>query len=768
MLPALGVFLRPPWLCMARMLCAREVPPHPYPTNIYGTRHGTTPSLRHTHSVVDQPESSKNPDRDSSNDQSTPRDIFDGSPHPKTSILEILEQKLPKLLPEHLPGDTIFEDNEQEYSAVVSTLSQSNSPNSSIHALTQFIELRDFNQAYLLLKDIQDLNIHIPLSFAFEAPAQAALRNEDLHGPTQVEQFTAWFGLIPPAHDSDVVQKFNETCRLIFHAKVTNLALILAFTKIMASKGYGQTISVQAIPFIMRYSSIEVGLNFLDDFNDANAKYWATHNPKISAKKSEMLAINARGLAVRSLVYSNRIDEALSLLPDPEDSQFRLTSYTYDFLLRRLEKSKNVEHQRQIPLVERLRDQESTALHENNSVSPLNVLAEEAEMASKLKSALPVDLTENLASDLRYMKLAFLHDDLIPHPFTIVNFMNAYLSTGRTRALELLHNRAVRTSYRTLFTFIFAEMLFYHRLRQYDLVIETFVDHFYLTGVPRERVLNRYNRLSAKRRAFDPNTRGHPPPERCYRFDPHKLLQRGKLWPLSSHCNLVYHALVALISPGQEIEVLYQELLLIIEQGKDLPISPVIASVEPLVTGSRGRPSSGAFTPFFRRLMHAHGAARGAKILNEMVKHGIKPTIYHYTELAGFYASRGESQRAFLILDNLEMRFKSAAQSSTTVSDDQGSSGDQRGSDDQGVSDDQGDSSTSERSLTLPAPDLVMYISLMRGFIISKNLQAADDVAARLKQLHKYRQGENSYLDQVYKEIEFMRKEHAQQVRFFF
>ena len=748
MLPALGVLLRPPWLCMARMLRAREVPPHP--TNIYDTRHGTTPSLRHTHSVVDQPGSTKNPDRSSSNDHSTLCDIFEGSLPQKTSIL--VEKKLPELLPEeHSPDDAIFEVEGQEYSAVISAFSQRNSPNSSIDTLSQLIKFRDFNQAYLLLKDIQDLNIVIPLSFEYEVPAQAALRNGDLHSATQVEQFTAWFSLIPTASDNNF-RTFNETCHLIFHAKVTNLPLALAFSKIMASKGYGTMISNTAIPLIMRYSPFEVGLNFLDEFNDANAEYWATHDPKIAAKKSEKFASIARGLAVRIMVFADRIDEALSLLPDPENNCFRLTSYTYDVLLRHLKNSKNVVHRQQIPMVERLRGQESTTVFENDTVSPLFVLAEEAEMASNLKTALPVDLTENLVNDLRYMKQAFLLKDTVPHPFTIVNFMNTYLSTGRTRALELLYNRAVRTSYRVLFTFIFAEMLFYYRLRQYDLIVETFVDHFYLTGIPREQVLNRYNRLSAKRRAFDPNTRGPLPPERCYKFDRRKSLPKGKLWPLSPHCNLVYHALVALTPPGSAIEALYQELLQIIEYGKDTSTTTAIASVEPLVANSRGRPSSGAFTPFFRRLMQAFGAARGAKILNEMAKHGIKPTIYHYTELASFYAVEGEVQKAFLILDHLEERFKFAAQSSTTGSDDQG---------------DFDELETSESS-ALPAPDLVMYNSLMRGFILSKNLPAATDVAARLKQQHKYRKGEDRFLDDVFRDIEHLKEEQRQQVRFFF
>lgn len=709
---------------MERSLLTREAAPHPRSNSIYDTRHGIAISLRNTHSIVYQPEFiPENFDRGSSDDQSTLRDIYDGSLSLRTSIL--IKQKLPELLPEHSPSDAVFEDEGPEYSTVASSLSPLNSPHSSLDALAQLIKLRDFDQAYSLLKEIQDLNIPIPPSFAYEIPAQAVLRNEHMHS-AMLTQFMAWISLIPPATDGNV-RRFNETCHLIFDAKVTNMALILSFAKIMASKGYGRIISTKAIEIIMRYSSFEDGQNFLDEFNEANAQYWNAHNPKVAREECEMFANLARGLALRSLVFSDRVDDALSLLPDPEDTQIRLTSDTYKVLLRRLERSRNVVHRQQIPMVEKLWSQESTT---NESVSPLTILGDEAVMASKLQSALPVELTGNLVDDLRYMKLAFINQ--VPHPFTIVNFMNAYLSTGRTRALELLYNRAARTSPRVLITFIFAEMLFYHRLRQYDLVIETFVDHFYLTGVPRERVLNRYNRLSAIRREFEPNAGGHPPPERCFNFHSFKKAPVGKLWPSSSHCNIVYHALVALTTSGPAIEDIYQELLLIIENGKDAPTTPTITSIEPLIANFRGRPSSGAFTPFFRRLMQIYGDVRGAKILNDMMKCGIKPTIYQYTELAGFYAVEGKSQKAFLILDHLEGRSKST---STPVA---------------------------------PAPDRVVYMSLMRGFILSKNISAAISVADRFKLRYKYKEGEDRYVDEVLREIEYMKLEQEQPVRFFF
>jgi hypothetical protein len=745
MLPALGVLLRPRWLSLARSLLAREVPPHPHLYNIYDTGHGTTPSLRRSHSMVfDQQlaeSTTKNPDGGSSNNQSTLRDISDGSLSTKISIL--VEEKLPELLPQHSPDDAIFEVEGQEYSTVASTLSPLRSPNSSADALTQLIKLRDYDRAYSLLKEIQDLNIPIPPSFAYEFPAQAALKDGDTHSAI-VERFTAWISLIPPATDN-VSRTFDETCHLIFQAKVTNLALVFAFTKIMASKGYGQIIYNRAVRVIMRYSSFEVGQNFLDEFNEADAQYWNAYNPKIAKKKNEMLANLVRGLALRILVRSDRVDDALSLLPGPEDTHIKLSSQTYHVLLCRLGLSKNVVHRQQIPIVEKLRSQESTTIIENDSVAPLTILYDEAVMASRLKSAVPVKLTENLVDDLRYMKLAFLLS--VPHPFTIVNFMNEYLSTGRTRALELLYRRAARTSLRVLYTFIFAEMLFYHRLRQYELVIETFVDHFYLTGVPREQVLNIYNRLSARRQAYVPNAGGQPPPERCYKFDSHQK-SRGKLWPSSSHCNIIYHALVALTQHRPALEALYQELLLIVEYGKDTPTTPAIASVEPLIANPRGRPSSGAFTPFFRHLMRSYGGAHGVKILNDMMKCGIKPTTHHYTELAGFYASHGEPQKAFLILNNLEKRSESSTKGRI----------------------DQGDMEELEvpKSSELPAPDLVLYITLMRGFVISRNLLAATKVADRLNQRHKYIKGRDIYLDEVLADIERMKEEHGQQVQFFF
>lgn len=60
--------------------------------------------------------------------------------------------------------------------------------------------------------------------------------------------------------------------------------------------------------------------------------------------------------------------------------------------------------------------------------------------------------------------------------------------------------------------------------------------------------------------------------------------------------------------------------------------------------------------------MKATGASRGARILGEMLKAGLKPTVYHFTELAGFYAHEGDVTKAMHILDRMEAKLASEKQ----------------------------------------------------------------------------------------------------------
>ncbi|KAF8155681.1 hypothetical protein B0H34DRAFT_798818 [Crassisporium funariophilum] len=703
--------------------------------------------------------------------------MAEASPH-QPSVMEVVERKLPALLPEHRPDDlSIFEDQSEEYESYIASDARDHSTLLSTGVLANLVSDRKYSQAYSLLQEIQHLEISIPPSHIYEAPAQDALRNDRITPSQRVEHFAAWFSLVPPAHLSATSQKFPEVFRLITQASLTDIILVIRFSLIMASKGYADLVAPRTVSTVFRYSTPEIGQNFVNEFLAANESYWMGYKPWDAPYRCKKTSTNVRGLAIRSLAYSKRTQECLALLPNPNNPEFRLTRYTYDVLLRRLEVSKDPADRKYIPVVESLRNQEATAVVNNHiNCDALTVLAEEANMATDLKTTNPVQFGNDLVAALRYLKQSILDKNNLPHPFTLNDFMKSYLATGRTRALQMLLDRAIRTSFRATRAIVFAEMLYYRRMGHPDLVIETFVDHFYLSGVPREEVLSRYNRIRRHRQEYNGLNGERPPPGRFYNFSHDTVLPKGKMWPASAHCNLVFHALVSITLTDQALERLYQKLLYIATEGRDEPDNKFIASIHPLHAPSRWMTiSSGAFTPFLRRLMMDSGPERGAKLLSEMVQLGHKPTVYHYTELAGNYARTGNVDKAFLILNQMEERFKKevAQEVESNVHVDAGRRGRKAKSASlttpahSPAAPSRSMSSTTPPNLEpgLPAPDLVMYISLMRGFIISKELPAAQEVARRLQLLHTYRPGEDQYLEDVYADLQKLREELASKAR---
>ena len=65
--------------------------------------------------------------------------------------------------------------------------------------------------------------------------------------------------------------------------------------------------------------------------------------------------------------------------------------------------------------------------------------------------------------------------------------------------------------------------------------------------------------------------------------------------------------------------------------------------------------------------------------------------------------------------------------------------------------------SPSRSNVSLPRPDVIMYISLMTGFAMSQNLQAAEEIDRRLRKVYTYVPGEHASLDAVYEKLQRLR-----------
>ncbi|KIK06444.1 hypothetical protein K443DRAFT_674423 [Laccaria amethystina LaAM-08-1] len=649
------------------------------------------------------------------------------------SILELVKTTLPSVLPEPVADDpSVFEERDSDY---ITYAPAEQAVYSSTHALAHLITDHRYEEAYSLFVELRDLGVVIPPSRFYEQAALASLRVPE----ESVSRFADWFSLIPPAHLAVSPRKFEEVRRVILQTPIINLHLVTSMALILASKGYADVISIHAVPLVIRYASPEMSRQFLDDFMQAHRLYWNSHRPQDAPYMMKKTFTNVRGIAIRALAFSRRLEEAVALLPDSHNSTFRLTRYTYDVLLRGLRTTREHKVKQHIPLVMALRNQESTSIpapHHSSDI--LADLSENAGLMWEIKFPTPIHVSDSLAETLRYLKNGLSSNADIPHPYTIVNFFAAYQLTGRSRGLALLLQRSIRSSYASTSAFVLAEMLYYQKLKQHSLVIQAFVDHFYLSGVPRDDVLTCYNRLKHQQAEFSrqyhvSTEEEEAPPHRVCEYGDGIVLPRGKLWPSAQHCNLVWHSLVAIAPDDATVERLYHKLLKVAADGHS-PEPNGLQSIKPLVTPVKVTTSSGAFIPFIKRLMFASGAGRGAKIISNMLTLGLRPNVYHFTELAGRYARMGDARRAFLLLNKMENQTKIGTASSATAE---------------------------QQDNIFPPPDLIMYISLVRGFILARNLEGALEVDRRMRLVHEHVLGQNEYLDIAYADLQALKQEVA-------
>ena len=630
----------------------------------------------------------------------------------------------------------VFEEDGEEYAMmqpIVSTADHASTQSTGV--LQKLVQDGLYNQAYAFLKEVQGVGAAIPSSFLYEQPAIAVVSDPETSAEEKLERFTAWFSLIPPDHIAPHISDFAELRRLLLQSHLIQLPLVMRFGLLLAEKGYADRLSVTIIPLVLRSTTPEVGRFFLDNFCQANERYIIDPNNQIATSRAafriKKTTTNVLGQAVRALAYSGRVDEAIALLPDSKNPTFKLTTYTYNVILQRLWSLPEGIRQKNIDLIKQLRSSSQTCV----KAPPETTDGREVELSSLVDqfTADPIDFGNDLVAMLRYLKKHIVTKKRsdTAHPITIVNFISMYLATGRTRALKMLLDKALRKSFFATSNFVLAEMLFYRRLNLSHLVIKTFLDHFWMSGVPRDEVLLRYTRIKANIDNYDPSSGEDPPLQRFYPFDPSLTLRRGKVWPRMVHCNLVWDALVELTSGDRELRQLYSKLISFAEHGSDLSQAGLIGNTEEIPISRHWKTAVGAasFTPFMHRLMCYQGPAFGVRILRDMLQLGILPTVYHYTELCGFYARQGDVHKVFLILDGMERRLRRLmppelpeSQSSTTTLDPM-------------------------EEYQLPKPTLVTYTNILRGFLIAKNLEGAEMVHEKLISHFGYIPGSSTLVD---------------------
>ncbi|KAF5369098.1 hypothetical protein D9758_003078 [Tetrapyrgos nigripes] len=583
--------------------------------------------------------------------------------HGDQAMVDDLHRRcLPLKLPVPVDGDALFEDvsGDYEYEELKSTDHITRTP-SSIEYLSDLIHAGQYADAKRVLLELQALETLIPPSFHYLRAANYALGLPtdtedtvvDLTAQERLDDFTMWFSLIPSASEAGGPSHFTSTQRLIFWAPVTNLHLIMRFGLILAEKGYAKVSYTTVIPPVARYASSDVFVHFMEQYEANIEKFWAgkaygSHNIRSSIRF-------IRSLAIRFLAEASHFDAAVHLLPDPHPTS-RLFRDVYKKLMDHLVASSHPQRREYLEIVRKSYDTAYMGTEEDVQQT------EEDFMLRQFSTAESLPAIENLAKTLLYIKSALLKDAALPHPHDLIEFITQYSLTGRTHALELLRRRAFRSSYNAAGLFAFCRMVVHFRNNDHTAVIRTFADNFHLVGVPRELVLRHLRRAS---------------PDFALESITASIAHRGKVWPSRSHCALVWQSLVIPQKNRTEVLRLYN-LLISFASGNIQTVDTLgtlitslsssyvstefrsYLGIDPLVHPPTWQSpiSAEAFTPFIKRLMKRFDPSQGTKVLSDMVKYGIQPQVYQFTELARFYAYHKQTSKAFMILDRLEARLE--------------------------------------------------------------------------------------------------------------
>jgi hypothetical protein len=445
-------------------------------------------------------------------------------------------------------------------------------------------------------------------------------------------------------------------------------------------------------------------------------------------------------LAIAALTKAWCIEESLALIPAYHRYNTKHHRTLYNIVLWKLKICYNPKYERYIQQVQELREntvklaEQARARWLARRTARLDDFpGEDILLASSLSPSPPQRVGSNLAKSLRALRKALRHylPSRPPHPLTIVRFLEVYLASGRTRAIPLLRKLALRRHGDYHRSYVFAEMLFHTRRGKPDLVIQTFVTHFFIVGIPRDELLFQL-------RASD--TERNPATDAVWAAAPEM-----KLFPSPMHVAVAWRALLELTHDERAIESLYAKLLRFAD-----PSAPQAPVLHPGVPQLRPPPAwknavdASAFTPFVRRMCQALGTERGGQILKDMLRVGIQPGIYQLTELAMEYSRIGDVRRTFIVLDQVENAAKVLESTDAKEGDD---------------ADDE-EAAQKRRALQdhLPQLDQVFYVAVVRGFIMSKRIAQARQVEQRMYKRYGYVPGVNQHVDELYEDLQAAEK----------
>ncbi|KAG6902186.1 hypothetical protein C0995_003282 [Termitomyces sp. Mi166 len=636
---------------------------------------------------------------------------------PKTlSTLGHIEATLPLRLPEPVVSDTsIFEDFSSDTSSndyATLRVSLREPPSSAFQTLETLIRREQNEEAWALCQEMLSSGIDIPKSNVYGRAAMAVLASHELSEQDQISRCSLWLSMIPSAHENNELgnKRIILMRRRVFQGLQPTITLAIQFSLIMASKGYLEFIAPEAVVFVTRFAPPPISLRFIKDFLTSDFAYIGDVDSKQEKDlqgvrdeerlhRLQELAHLVQGPAIETLTRSGEFAAAMLLLPTPK-KPFRLSTRTYDLLLSRLRDTRVGSFPDYIDLVEKLRHDPSY-YEEPWSLSyaeidPWHTRTKHFEaLKHELDPASPLYIGESLAVQLRSILDGIRQSELsVPE---LVAFFSDYYDSGRTTAIIRLRKLALGRNWPTGSAFLYAEMSYYLNHALYLLVLKTYANHFYFSGVPEEELTAAIRYLEAN----DDSEHRHP----AYSTKQKNLIRR--FFPNESHTDLAWHALVRAAPSTRDVDALYHRFMQyqLRIRNENPPENATRLSFPPSIEHSIG---TSVFTVFLSRLLRPNQPSRASEFFRDMAKVGVNPTIHHFTLLATFYVHVGDIQRTFSVVRALEQEHPVTSPSPIQIS-----------------------LETIHRQRPepgIPIPDAIFYTSLLGALVELKYLKEAQEI----------------------------------------
>jgi pentatricopeptide repeat protein len=591
------------------------------------------------------------------------------------------------------------------------------------HILERLSRNGNFVEAEQVRQELAEMNVPIRPSGTYYRNAWYVIRQRPWP-PNRTERFTNWLSLLPSWTSDAIPPGFGFTMlrsALLFNSNQLDLKTVAQFGIVLSSKGYLRNVGPSVVACLTRYADPDVSARVLDEMIAANddfsrSKLRTSHDASTGRFKNAIRALWS--IAVRSHCTAGRPKVALQIAKRAHELDFRLTQFTYEYLLGKLENDGL--------------DDLAAELRAHPYCGSLDVAKSRlVANISKLTSLPPISREQSMIVN-QAIALAILKRSRLGLPASAADLVS-YFDIHKTdlrggEAVYMFRTRAYRISLAAISHVLLAELLHHYRRGQFRHVLWVFEKFFHVVGVSSEDVTRRL----WKREHYPPHLHISPPlPPRITKTT---FNLPSRLWPTPYHTSLIWSALVQLCESEEELFALYDSLLQHSAQFQKTTVdhhrryhhhNPSHGSGLPApVPGPADRFDAAHFNPFLIAFTQLCDAKHGLRVLDDMQDRGIAPSAEILGMTGALQARYGEPALALRTLDIMRGLVRHDGDEKGDVEMDMVAGSEMGGR-------------VKKRQLLLSA-----YTSVLRGFIDRRDVVHARRIAELLHSHLGYVEGE--------------------------